>query len=89
MNFGYSRLRLAPALCAGLLFSFAATAAFAADERCDQLVALDKQYRGVALTSEQKQMKVQMVAWYKENCGPRVRSVRRSLGTSNFETSQN
>jgi hypothetical protein len=56
-------------LCAGLLLSFASTAGQAADERCGRLVALNKQYRGVALTDEQKTMKVQLVAWYKENCG--------------------
>jgi hypothetical protein len=56
-------------LCAGLLLSFASTAGHAADERCGQLVALNKQYRGVALTDEQQALKVQLVAWYKENCG--------------------
>jgi hypothetical protein len=61
--------RLAPVLCAGLLLSFASTAGFAADERCAQLVALNKQYRGVALTDEQQSLKVQLVSWYKENCG--------------------
>ena len=63
-------LRLAACtLSTGLLLSFASTAGHAADERCGQLVALNKQYRGVALTDEQKAMKVQLVAWYKENCG--------------------
>jgi hypothetical protein len=61
--------RLAPVLGAGLLLSFAATAGFAADERCSQLVALNKQYRHVALTDEQQNLKVQLVSWYKENCG--------------------
>jgi uncharacterized protein YeaC (DUF1315 family) len=56
-------------LCAGLLLSLVSTAGFAADERCAQLVALNKQYRGVALTDEQKDLKVQLVAWYRENCG--------------------
>ena len=58
----------ASALFAGLLLSFASTAEFA-DERCGQLVALNKQYAGVKLTDDQKQIKVQLVAWYKENCG--------------------
>jgi hypothetical protein len=52
--------RLAPFICIGILLSFASTAAFA-DERCAQLVALNKQYAGVALTSEQKDIKVQLV----------------------------
>ena len=71
--------RLAAFLCTGILLSFASTAL--ADERCAQLVALNKQYAGVALTSEQKNIKVQLVAWYKANCGS-IRSVRRSIGTS-------
>jgi hypothetical protein len=58
---------LRPALCAGLFLAVAATAA-SADERCQQLVALNQQYKGVALTSDQKQLKVQLVSWYKSNC---------------------
>lgn len=54
-------------LCAGLFLSFATTATLA-DARCAQLIALNKQYAGVRLTSEQKQIKVQLVAWYKANC---------------------
>lgn len=73
--------RLAPFLCTGILLSFASTAAFA-DERCAQLVALNRQYAGVALTSQQKGIKVQLVAWYKANCGQNIRSVQRSMGTS-------
>jgi hypothetical protein len=66
------------ALGAGLLLSTVSSPAHA-DERCGQLVRLNKQYRGVALTSEQKQLKVQLVAWYKENCGRRkLRSARRA-----------
>jgi hypothetical protein len=64
------------ALGAGLLLSTVSTAS--ADERCGQLVRLNRQYRGVALTNEQKQIKVQLVAWYKENCGRRLRSARRA-----------
>jgi uncharacterized protein YeaC (DUF1315 family) len=55
-------------LYAGLLLAAAASTA-SADERCQQLVALNQQYKGVALTSEQKQIKVQLVSWYKANCG--------------------
>jgi len=68
----------APVFCAGLLLSLASTHGFA-DERCAQLVSLNKQYRGVALTDEQKQLKVQLVAWYKENCGSGRRSASRML----------
>lgn len=68
--------RSAPMLLAGLFLSLASTAGFA-DERCAQLVALNKQYRGVALTDEQKGLKVQLVAWYKENCGRRNRIANR------------
>jgi hypothetical protein len=66
----------APALCTGLLLSFAPTAGFA-DERCGQLVALNKQYAGVALTGEQKALKAQMVSWYKANCGSGNRTANR------------
>jgi len=53
-----------------------------ADERCRQLVALNKQYAGGALTREQNDIKVQLVAWYKANCGRSIRSVRRSIGAA-------
>jgi len=69
---------LAAALCAGILSSAVSTAAFA-DERCGQLVALHKQYAGVKLTDDQKQLKVQLVAWYKENCGSVRGGSRRAL----------
>jgi hypothetical protein len=65
------------ALGAGLLLSVVSSPG-RADERCGQLVRLNKQYRGVALTDEQKQLKVQLVAWYKENCGRGLRSARRA-----------
>ena len=39
-----------------------------ADERCEQLVKLHRQYAGVELTSEQQNLKAQLVAWYKANC---------------------
>jgi hypothetical protein len=58
----------APAFCAGILLSAVSTTAFA-DDRCAQLIALDKEYRGVALTEEQKAIKVQLVSWYRANCG--------------------
>src|SRR6186997_1690909 len=68
----------APALCAGLFLSVASTTGFA-DERCGQLVALNKQYAGVKLTDEQKQIKVQLVTWYKANCGSAAGAGRRAL----------
>ena len=57
-----------PALYAGLFLALAATHAYAQDERCQQLVALHNQYKGVVLTGYQQQLKTQMVAWYKANC---------------------
>ena len=68
--------RFAPTLCAGILFSIVSTNAFA-DERCAQLIALDKEYRGVTLTEEQKAIKVQLVSWYRANCGRSRLSARR------------
>jgi hypothetical protein len=41
----------------------------AANDNCLRLEALDRQYRGVALTPDQKNLKRQLVAWYKKNCG--------------------
>jgi len=61
-----------PVICA-CLSMLANTAGHAADERCGQLVQLNAKYRGVVLTPEQKDMKGQMIAWYKENCGRRSR----------------
>ena len=42
-----------------------------ADYRCQQLEALSRQYRGVSLTSEQRQIKRRLVAWYNSNCRSR------------------
>jgi hypothetical protein len=53
-------------LCAGVFFAVGGTAM--ADERCQQLEALNRQYAGVALTAEQKKIKRQLVAWYHQNC---------------------
>ena len=63
-------------LCAGMLVSIAPTVGFA-DERCSQLVALNKQYAGAALTSEQQALKARMVSWYKANCGRGTRTANR------------
>ena len=53
--------------CVGVLLCTLSNAAFA-DERCDQLVRLHRQYAGVELTGEQQNLKAQLVAWYKANC---------------------
>jgi|1185.fasta_scaffold212060_2 uncharacterized protein YeaC (DUF1315 family) len=66
--------RLLTILCTGILLSAISREALA-DDRCDQLVKLHRQYAGVELTSEQQHMKVQLVAWYKANC----RRVRHSV----------
>ena len=42
-----------------------------------EMKRVGKQYRGVALTDEQKTLKVQLVSWYKENCGRRNRIANR------------
>jgi hypothetical protein len=60
------------ALCGGLLV-FSSTAAFSG-ENCQRVEALAHQYAGVQLTSDQKQIKRQMVAWYSTNC---IRQARR------------
>jgi len=49
-----------------LLYSLSSPAR--ADERCEQLVRLHRQYAGVELTSDQQNLKAQLVAWYKANC---------------------
>ena len=64
-------------LMSAILSFCAVTAASAASEQCAQLVQLNAKYRGVTLTAEQKSIKVQMVAWYKENCGHRNRTANR------------
>jgi hypothetical protein len=64
-------------LFAGLVLATASTAAFA-DERCEQLVALNRQYAGVSLTSEQQLLKRKLVAWYQANCGSPNRSASAS-----------
>lgn len=54
------------------LFMIAAvTPAAAEDERCRQLEELNRQYMGVALTSDQQALKRRLVAWYNANCRSR------------------
>lgn len=68
---------LSISLTCALLTLSAMAPAYATDARCAQLVELNNKYRGVELTDEQKSIKVQLVAWYKENCGRRGRLARR------------
>jgi hypothetical protein len=65
-----TRLALGP-VCAGLFFVVTASGAIA-DERCQQLEALNRQYAGVTLTSSQQQLKRKLVAWYFTNCRNRT-----------------
>ena len=73
MSFAAVLRSCAPLLCAGIFLSIGSSAGLA-DQRCGQLVALHKQYAGVALTSEQKAIKAQMMSWYKANCGRQRRT---------------
>jgi len=61
------------ALSAGVLLAFSPNPAFS-NENCHRLEALAHEYAGVQLTSDQKQIKREMVAWYSMNC---VRQARR------------
>jgi len=76
MALAVSVRRFSPAFCAGILLSAVSTAAFA-DDAAPSLIALDKEYRGVVLTDEQKAIKVQLVSWYRANCGRSRLSARR------------
>ena len=64
-------------ICAALLLGTGSAAALAQDPRCEQLVALHRQYAGVTLTSEQQVLKRKLVAWYGANCGGVNRSAAR------------
>jgi hypothetical protein len=55
------------ALSAGLMLALNSNAAVST-ENCQQLEALAAQYAGVELSSDQKQLKRQMVAWYSTHC---------------------
>jgi hypothetical protein len=71
-------------ICAGLLLSFTSVGALA-DDRCRQLEDLNRQYAGVQLTSYQKDLKRQLVAWYNTNCRGNRRAAHeaRNSGSSN------
>jgi hypothetical protein len=64
---GAARRYLLALLSASALVYPRSSAALA-DERCEQLVKLHRQYAGVELTSDQQNLKAQLVAWYKANC---------------------
>jgi hypothetical protein len=70
------RAHLAGLTLCTALFVGTSAAARAEDARCDQLIALHRQYAGVALTGEQQGLKRKLMAWYNSNCG----GVRRSAG---------
>jgi hypothetical protein len=60
-------------LCAGLFLAVSSNSGLA-DDRCQQLEALNQQYAGVTLTADQKKLKIKLVAWYYKNCkGPTTR----------------
>jgi hypothetical protein len=52
--------------CAGF-FLGGGTEAFS-NQNCRKLESLARQYAGVKLTAEQKQLKRRLVAWYNGNC---------------------
>jgi hypothetical protein len=58
------------ALCAGALLSLTSTVSLA-DQRCQQLEALHRQYIGVSLTSDQQRLKRRLVSWYNSHCRSR------------------
>lgn len=70
------RTRHACALLAGATLLSLASTAVMADARCQQLEALNRQYLGVSLTSEQQQLKRRLVAWYNSNCRGRRAAAR-------------
>lgn len=59
---------------AGLLIAMSGTGALSNESNCRRLEDLARQYTGVTLTREQKQLKRKLVAWYNGNC-KRTRSV--------------
>jgi hypothetical protein len=61
-------------VAAGLLSVTGGGAALSNESNCRQLEQLARQYAGVKLTSDQRQLKRRLVAWYNENC-KRTRNV--------------
>jgi len=54
-------------VAAGLLTALGGSGALG-NENCRRLEDLARQYAGVQLTSEQKQLKRKLVGWYNGNC---------------------
>jgi hypothetical protein len=42
-----------------------------ADDNCQQLETLSRQYAGVTLTVDQEKLKRRLVVWYEKNCRER------------------
>lgn len=63
-------------VAADLLVAMSGTVALSNESNCRRLEDLARQYAGVQLTSEQKQLKRKLVGWYNGNCR-RTRSARR------------
>ena len=61
-------------MAAGLLIATSNTGALSNESQCRQLEDLARQYAGVKLTSDQRQLKRKLVAWYNGNC-KRMRNV--------------
>ena len=66
-----SALPFAVAIIGVILLTVMARAASPAEERCQQLREMDRAWKGVELTVEQRVIKARLVAWYRSNCGPR------------------
>ncbi|MPZ37792.1 MAG: hypothetical protein GEU95_06965 [Rhizobiales bacterium] len=62
-------------IVAGLLIAMSGTSALSHDNNCRRLEDLARQYAGVQLTSQQRQIKRRLVGWYNDNC-KRARSVQ-------------
>lgn len=63
-------------IATSFLIAMSGTAALSNESNCRRLEDLARQYAGVQLTSEQKQLKRRLVAWYNDNCNKRTRSVQ-------------
>ena len=63
-------------MAASLLFATSGSAALGNESNCRRLEDLARQYAGVALTSDQKQLKRKLVAWYNDNCKRRAAARR-------------
>ena len=62
-------------IATSFLIAMSGTAALSNESNCRRLEDLARQYAGVQLTSEQKQLKRRLVAWYQDNC-KRTRTVQ-------------